>query len=317
VDIREDNDAFGISHPVTDEFYTQGFRLAVRWAIAPESESANDEAGITVGQNIYTPSNLRTTDLAVLRNDRPYAGWLYLSALLRRVSTSRASLRLGFDANAGAAVETEAEIIAGVTGQWSGASDLQRRTHAYLDQGSRMTNTPPDPAGWSVYQLQTLPTLDFSFRHQRDVLQLTARAGALTAWTGAALGLRVAPRVRFDVGSTFDAASLGLETRAGLVEASGSAWRTRFPFRAYAFARADGRYVLWNEFIQGPLQNGVVTQVQLQPWVAEMEAGVVLRVGRLELTASQIWSTREFLPAPPGTPNLHDIGRFTAAWISP
>jgi hypothetical protein len=40
-------------------------------------------------------------------------------------------------------------------------------------------------------------------------------------------------------------------------------------------------------------------------------------VGRLELGAAEIWSTREFLPAPPGTPSLHDVGRFTASWISP
>jgi hypothetical protein len=149
------------------------------------------------------------------------------------------------------------------------------------------------------------------------VLQATARLGGFTTWTGAALGLRVAPRLRFDVGSTFDAASVGLEARAGIVGAAGPTWTPAFPFRLYAYGRTDGQYVLWNALIQGPLRSGVVTLVQLEPLVTRAEAGVVLRLGHLELTAAQLWSTREFRPAPPGTPALHDIGRFTAAWVSP
>jgi hypothetical protein len=318
VELVEDNDAFGMSRPVTDEFYSQGFRLEVRWAAMPGRgvDDEGDQLGIAFGQNIYTPSNLQTTDLAVLRLDRPYAGWLYLSALLRTVSRSRVAARFGVDAAAGAETVTEAELTVGVTGRWSLASDLQHDVHSYLDQRSGMLHTGNDPAGWPVYQLDTLPTLDFSFRHERDVFQASASAGDLTPWTGAVLGLRVAPRVRFDVGSTYDAASLGLEARGGLVQTAGPARRAALPLRLYAYGRVDGRYVFWNEFIEGPLLNGVVSEIRLLPWVMQYEAGVVLRLGHLELAAAQIWSTREFSPAPPGTPPLHDVGRFTAAWVS-
>jgi hypothetical protein len=316
VELREDNDAFGLARPVTDEFYTQGARIAVRWGLGPDPD--DDELGIAIGQNIYTPSNLHTTDLAVLRSDRPYAGWLYLSAMLRSVSQSRAALRLGFDAAAGAATETEAELITGVTGRWSFASDVQHEVHAYLDRRAGMQNPgPPIPQGWPVYQLETMPTVDFSFRHQRDVLQVSAPLGDLTRAGGAALGLRLAPRVRFDVGSTLDAASVGLEARAGLVGASGAAWRPAFPFRLYAYGRADARWVVWNAFLEGPLHGGVVPQIRVEPFVRCYEAGVVLRMGSLELTAAQLWMTREFLPEPPGTPVLHDVGRFAVAWVTP
>ena len=316
VELREDNDAFGVSRPITDEFYTQGFRFLVRWGL--DGAGPDDQVGIAIGQNIYTPSNLRTTDLNVLRVDRPYAGWLYASALFRAAPQSNASLRFGFDAAAGAATETEAELTAGVTGQFSGAADMQRQAHVFLDQQAGMGNPiPPDPAGWSVYQLETMPTIDLSFRHQRDVVQASARVRDLTSATGAALGLRIAPRVRFDVGSTYDAASLGLEARAGLVGASGPAWRPRDPFRLYAYGRADARYVLWNAFIEGPLRNGVVALVRLERLQEQLEAGVVLRLGHVEVSAAQLWTTPELSPAPPGTPHLHDVGRFTAAWVTP
>jgi hypothetical protein len=316
VELREDNDAFGVTRPVTDEFYTQGARVAFRWGIGADPDQ--DQLGIAVGQSIYTPSNLRTTDLAILRNDRPYAGWLYVSALLRTVSTSRAALRLGFDAAAGAATETEGELTTGVTGRWSFASDVQDAVHAYLDRRAGMQNPgPPVPQGWPAYQVANMPTVDFSFRHQRDLFQASAPLGGFTGGTGAALGLRLAPRVRVDVGSTLDAASAGLEARAGLVAASGSAWRPAFPFLAYAYGRADARYVVWNAFIQGPLRNGVVPLVGLEPLVRCYEAGVVLRLGSLELTAAQLWTSREFAPEPPGTPALHDVGRFAVAWITP
>jgi hypothetical protein len=131
------------------------------------------------------------------------------------------------------------------------------------------------------------------------------------------LGLRIAPRVRFDVGAIYDAAALGVEARAGLVGASGLGWQPTFPFRLYGYGRADGHYVLWNAFLEGPLQNGVVTLVKREPWVATAEAGVVLRMGHLELTAAQLFMTREFTPAPQGTPRLHDVGRFAVAWLSP
>ena len=81
----------------TDRYYTSGVKLS--WS-SPDLEHYSDtpyaspllplfdllpyinETGyqknlvLALGQNIYTPDNTETTEL--IRNDRPYAGWLYL-----------------------------------------------------------------------------------------------------------------------------------------------------------------------------------------------------------------------------------------------
>src|SRR2546430_7064985 len=46
--------------------------------------------GYTVGQNIYTPRNIRSS--IALTYDRPYAGWLYFGMILQR--QDRKSTRL-------------------------------------------------------------------------------------------------------------------------------------------------------------------------------------------------------------------------------
>jgi hypothetical protein len=318
VEIGEENDAFGARRPATDEFYTQGLRISGRWAVHPELAEDITQMGFAVGQNIYTPSNIHTTDLSVLRKDRPYAGWLYASLLLRMEGASRSSLRLGADAEGRGWHETEFEVALGVTGQWSGAADVQTRFHALLHQWSGLPAlTRPDPAGWSVYQIETQPTFDMSLRHQLDLVQASARLGAFTAGTGSVLGARLSPRMRMDVGSTFDAASLGLEVRAGLLGASRLRERPWFPFELYGFVRADGRYVVWNAFIEAPLQNGVVPLVALQPWVADLDVGAILRLGPVELGWGQLWRTSEIRPNPPGARAVHDVGQLTVAWVSP
>jgi hypothetical protein len=318
VAIEEENDAFGARRPTTDEFYTQGLRVSGRWAVRPQLADDVTQMGFAIGQNIYTPSNIRTTDLTVLRHDRPYAGWLYASMLLRMEGASRNSLRLGADVEGHGAQQTELELAVGVTGQWSAAADVQTKFHAFLNQWAGIpAPRGPDPAGWSVYQVDTEPTFDMSLRHQLDLVQASASLGAFTAETGSVLGARVSPRMRMDVGSTFDAASLGLEIRAGFLNASWLRGRPFFPFELYGFARADGRYVVWNAFIEAPLKNGVVPLVALQPWVADIDVGAVLRMGPIELGYGQLWRTSEITPNPPGAHPIHNVGQITVAWVAP
>jgi hypothetical protein len=238
--------------------------------------------------------------------------------LLRMEGASPNSLRLGSDVEGRGAQQTEFEIAVGVTGQWSAAADVQTRFHALLNQWAGIpAPRGPDPAGWSVYQIDTQPTFDMSLRHQLDLVQASAALGAFTAETGSVLGARVSPRMRMDVGSTFDAASLGLEVRAGFLHASRLHSRPSFPFELYGFARADGRYVVWNAFIEAPLKNGVVPLITLQPWVGDIDVGAVLRMGPIELGYGQLWRTREITPNPPGAHAIHNVGQLTVAWVAP
>jgi hypothetical protein len=210
---------------------------------------------------------------------------------------------------------TELEIAAGVTGPESGGASVQTRFHALLREWSGNPTSPPAPVGWSVYQTATAPTVDTSFRHQLDLVQASSALGDFTARTGALLGARLSPRFRVDAGSTVDAAGAGLEARAGFVPST-EVRRPRWPFALYGFARVDGRYVLRNAFIEGPLRNGVTTLVSIQPFVGDLDVGAVLRLGHLELGYGQLWRTSELAPTPPGARRVHGVGQITVAWAA-
>lgn len=315
VALEEDNDALGLARHTTDDLYTQGGRVSVRWRAADDPEGGR-EMGVVFGQEIYTPTqaNLQTTDLATLRHDRPYAGWLYAALLLRWKSAASFALRLGDDVGGPGERITEIVTAVGVTGRPSAAAYFQDGFHALVRKWSGNPSSPLAPAGWSVYQTATRATLDTSVRTQLDVVQAGAALGGFTARTGSLLGGSLSPRARLDVGSTVDAASLGLELRTGLLAPRGARRRPALPFELWGFARADGRYVLHNAFIEGPLRGDITPLVDVEPWVAELAAGVVLRLGPVEIGFTQLWTTREFVPSPPGARGLHQVGQISAAW---
>jgi hypothetical protein len=125
------------------------------------------------------------------------------------------------------------------------------------------------------------------------------------------LGLRLSPRIRLDVGTTFDAMSAGLEVRAGFVRARAL---RRVGFELYGFARADGRWVGYNGLIEGPLRHDVQPLVAVQPWVGDLDVGAVLRLGALELGFGQLRRTAEFKPLPAGERRIHTVGQVTLAY---
>jgi hypothetical protein len=313
VEIVEDNDGLAAQRHTTDELYSNGLRVAARWAIAPDGEVAR-EVGVAVGQNIYTPHDLQTRDLAILRQDRPYAGWLYLAFLFRAVAPARYTLRLGADASGPGELVTDGWLAGGVTGPPSLGAEVQTRFHALLRSRSGSQTSPPTPVGWPVYQTATAPTFDAALRQRLDVVQASAALGALTRNTGAVLGVRLSPRVRLDLGTTLDAVGAGIETRVGLL-APRQGVRARTPFQLYAYAGADGRLVARNALIEGPLRNGVTTLVGVRRQVRELDIGAVLRLGHLELGYGMLWRTSELTPNPPLDRPVHVVGRVTLAWI--
>ena len=95
---HEENDLF----VNTDRHYTQGIRFAYlhedghmplgfaglnQWLPNWGFDVKSGRSGYSVGQNIYTPADLDST--ALVPADRPYAGWLYLGAILQRNGVTR------------------------------------------------------------------------------------------------------------------------------------------------------------------------------------------------------------------------------------
>jgi hypothetical protein len=316
--LEEENDALAPGPHRTDQFYTQGARLTTRWdSPAPlSSGGGREQLGVAVGQNIYTPSDIRVTDLDTLRHDRPYAGWLYAAILWDLVRDDAPfSLRLGEDARGDGASTIGAEVAFGTTGPRSGAGPVQTNFHRLLRDLNGSPTSPPDPAGWDLYQTRNRLTFDMAIHYEFDLLQAGARLGGLSAWSGSILALRLSPRLRVDAGTMFDAAWAGLEVRTGLMAAPRRTVRPALHLELYGFARADGRWVAYNGFIQGPLLHGVTPLVGIANAVGDLDVGAVLRVGGLEVAYSTLWRTSELAPALPGARPYHRVGQVQVSFV--
>ncbi|BDG01401.1 lipid A deacylase LpxR family protein [Anaeromyxobacter oryzae] len=315
--IEEENDALALGPRPTDAQYTQGLRVSTRWeSPAPLSSRGRERLGFAVGQNIYTPSDIRTVDLEALRHDRPYAGWLY-AAFLWELALDRSplSLRAGEDARGDGASAVGVDVAFGTTGPRSGASAVQTSFHQLLRDLSGDAASPPAPAGWSVYQTRNRLTADVAVRYQLDLVQASVALGGLTPWSGSLLAFRLSPRARVDAGSMFDAASLGLELRTGLMAAARRTTRPAVGLELYGFARADGRWVAYDGFIQGALRDGVTPLVSIAHRVGELDVGLVARLGGLELGYANLLRTSELEPAPAGARSVHRVGQLRMSFV--
>lgn len=100
-----ENDSKNLGGPGTDRDYSNGFKFsyiyaqdeAPKWSDRPthffrfiddEIDIAKSNFSISFAQQIYTPSNTEVS--ALIQNDRPYAGWLYLAAGLSFKETDTA-----------------------------------------------------------------------------------------------------------------------------------------------------------------------------------------------------------------------------------
>jgi hypothetical protein len=111
-----------------DSFYTSG----LRYSSAHRLKTAEGWrfAGWRLGQQLYTPSDVRIPAARLSSLDRPYAGWLYGGFFYTVVDADGSELAFGLDV--------------GCLGPCAGGRATQRFIHKVLDQ--------PDPRGWSSQQ---------------------------------------------------------------------------------------------------------------------------------------------------------------------
>ena len=121
----------------TDRHYTNGVKatfahrpdwagkLASALMPGPVLKGGDPQAavGYAFGHNIYTPDGIET--VALLPEDRPYAGWLYVGAYLQRATENE------FD---------HLELNVGMIGPSALGEDVQRIVHDFFDQA--------EPRGW-------------------------------------------------------------------------------------------------------------------------------------------------------------------------
>jgi len=276
----------------TDRHYTQGFKISYlqadgdvpRWALrlsqrlpALGASWPVTKFGYHFGQSIFTPADLNATQ--PLKNDRPYAGWLYTGLILQRRGT------LGERP-----VLESFQLDVGIIGPDSLAEDAQKRVHEF-----RGFDTPK---GWRN-QLHDEPGL--ALKYQRSWLLSPAREGPRY--------FDFIPQAGLSVGNVETSLRGGATARAGwnlpddfghstissLTPTQGGWSPNREVPRwgAYVFAGAEARTVLYTAFLDGNLFRHS-PHVEREPWVAEVKSGVVAVLNCLEVAVTYVYRTPEF-----------------------
>jgi len=228
-----------------------------------------------VGQKIFTPDDIESHTL--IENDRPYAGWLYLSTGLIADTQKDVIRRL-----------ERVQFIFGIVGPSSAADVVQTDFHHAF--GFR------DPNGWQ-YQLHDEGTFDVEYQSQWmvplladhvDVIpQVNGIVGTSTRLLGTGFTLRVGNGIRSDYGPP-------------LIRPSAEGSHYFEPYSQaywYFFMGAFGRYVEHNIFLDGN-SDGDSHSVEKLNWVGDLQAGLVFGSQNWRLTLTNVIRTREFEEQP-------------------
>jgi hypothetical protein len=310
VSLYFENDLFGN----TDQHYTNAVKLTWQskdlkeyrddiripdWAfpIIDHAPLVNDpealhNIGISLGQNIYTPSDIEATEL--LEDDRPYAGFLYFSLALHSKNEN---------------VLDTLETSLGMVGP-SALSELSQNTVHEV----RHLSTAK---GWDN-QLHDEPALLLTWK--RSLRLLRRDLGSGLAWD-------FIPHAGVTLGNVATYANAGGEIRFGyrlpydfgtaLIRPGGSVsaptsrkdQQIRHGMGIHLFAGTDGRAVLHNIFLDGNTWRESHS-VEKKNFVADIIAGVALTYGGLSLKYSHVYRTREF----EGQEDGQTFGSISIGW---
>ena len=216
--------------------------------------------GFGIGQEIYTPEDLRAPELQVA--DRPYAGWLFGRLTLQR----RGPLSRRWS------VLEDFHLDVGMIGPESQAEDTQKEWHG------------DDPRGWE-HQLKTEPgvALRYARRFQYNPMEGT------DGW-----GVRFIPHLAGSAGNVSTHLGVGGTMRLGYnipneftTEPGGFEWG------AYLFVGADGRLVLHNIFLDGNSWRES-HRVTKRPFVGDGRLGFAVVLQQVEISFAQVFRSREF-----------------------
>lgn len=163
-----------------DGFYSSGLRYAYRRVVSGADEVR--ASGWRIGQELYTPSDIKLPPSRVGPPDRPYAGWLYGGVFKEVHRADGTYMKYGLDI--------------GCLGPCAGGEWTQTQFHRLLNQ--------PEPRGWSR-QIRN----EWGFVLHADF--------APVRWTPAA-NVDLTPNLHARFGNIFTDAGAGLTLRAGRLD---------------------------------------------------------------------------------------------------
>ena len=243
------------------------------------SDFNTDQVSLILGQSIFTPESISSTNLET--DDRPYAGWLYIG--LGLINRHKSGDTWVFDT---------LEIDLGLVGPESYAEDIQKWWHEDVSNS-------PRPRGWG-HQLRNEPGLMINLERKwrRE----------LTPKNYEGLQVDVLPSVGVALGNVLTYGSAGVMFRLGVnlpidygpprirPGAQGSdffKYDRKNPVSWYFFGGVEGRAVAYNVFLDGNTFTSSHS-VGKKPLVGDFHAGVVVAIYRFRLAFSQIFRTPEF-----------------------
>jgi len=268
VQLTEENDVFcgcGL-----DRHYTQGLRATLQF------KRTGTRVRWTLGQTIYTPGDIKRSDLIV--HDRPYSGWLWTGPEL--VSESRSQL-------------WSARFYAGPTGPSSFAEEAQTWVHRTLHA--------PVPKGWS-HQLRTQLGAN---------LFLDSQHRFAIGHGDAAFGADLMPSVTLAAGNVFDNVEARTQLRIGKLDSSPwgdppipsynaapgsySGLKGLRPIEVYVVAAVAGRAVGYDYSLQGDHARERF-DIKPRPFIGWWEAGLGLAYWRTKAEFRWIVRSSDFEP---------------------
>jgi lipid A 3-O-deacylase len=298
ISIQMDNDIFAR----TDRDYSNGLRLtwvspdlAAKKAdsrlpgwlyflgkLSPFIRSGSQKRiSIFFGQNIYTPADIKRSDL--IEDDRPYAGLAYVG-----VGVHSRDIR---------AMDT-VEFELGVVGPHSFAEQTQKFVHGVFN----FTH----PNGWD-HQLHDELALEGLFEHKWKLLHSGARRGFgydLFSHLGAGLGnvyigsgAGVEVRCGINLPDDFGTFHFGTNDRSGAASASGKQEAPFSPqnrFGIHFLLGVTGEAVLRDIFLDGNTF-GRSHSVDKKNFMADVVAGVTMTSGRFRISYKYVYSTKRFI----------------------
>lgn len=279
--VNVENDIFA----GTDRNYTNGFRASVlsaeeevpRWAhraadvMMPFSINGKRRISFAVGQSMFTPRDLSQRTL--IRDDRPYAGWLYGT--------------VGLLSDTGTTLDN-VTLTLGTVGPNSLAKPTQTLVHKLIDADH--------PYGWDNQIKNEVGVVLGYERKWRGLYQVTP-GGA---------GVDITPHLGVNLGNINTDASIGAALRLGYdLQADYGPPRIRpslpgsdffIPSKklgGYLFAGVEGRAVGRNIFLDGNTFRDSHS-VDKEPLLGTLQAGLALTYSQTRLTYTHVFMTREF-----------------------
>ncbi|PZP56539.1 MAG: DUF2219 domain-containing protein [Micavibrio aeruginosavorus] len=285
ITLNYENDMIGGGE---DQYYTNGVRASLLDLNAGVPDALykvadfiplvdlNDETGITysVGQNLYTPSDIKIAGRQ--EGDRPWAAFLYGSAGLTTISDDHID---------------EVEMTLGMVGPAALGEQTQKFIHEHVSDS-------PTPKGWS-HQLKNEPGLILSAQRRWPKLWETDVDG---------LSISAGPYAGATLGNVYTYGNGGFTVQ---ISPKGSEWqgmpvrvRPAMPGSGFfslpedgldwsIFAGVEGRAVGRNIFLDGNTFTDSQS-VDKKFIVGDANAGIATTIGRVRLSYSIVWRSKEF-----------------------